>query len=129
MNESSVSIYIEHEDNDNWMNMCDVVNVEPRVDNDAVQGEGLEELDIDVDDPDFELNDAVELSKSDDEDMIMVQENVTNKKENGQPENDMGCSEQPEVSGHRGVQGDELGDGVEDSDDISSPPVSKDGEI
>jgi len=129
MNESSISIYVEHEDNDNWMNMCDMADMEPGVDNNAVEGEGLEELDIDVDDPNFELNDDVKLSEYDDEDMIMVKENVTDEKANGQKENDVGCSGQPEVSGHGGVQRDELGDDVEDFDDISSPPVSKDDEI
>jgi len=28
MNESSITIYVEHEDNDNWANMCDVGYVE-----------------------------------------------------------------------------------------------------
>jgi len=73
-----------------------------------------------VDDPDFELNDDVELSESDDEDVIMVKENAAN---------DGGCSEQVEVVGEGGVQGDDLGDDVEDSDDISSPLVSEDDEI
>jgi len=38
MNESFVSIYVEHEDNDNWMHMCNAANVEPQVDNDPVEG-------------------------------------------------------------------------------------------
>ena len=130
MNESSVTIYVEHEDNDNWENMCDVGDVEPGVDNDVVQMEGLEELDADMEDPDFELNDDVEQSESDDEDMLKVKENATNEKANGDNGGaDVGCSEQCEVGGEGGVQGDDLGDDVEDSDDISSPPVSEDDEI
>ena len=104
MNESSVSTYVEHEDNDNWANMCNMADVEPEVDNDVVQGEGLEELDIDVIDPDFELNDDNVLSEIDDEDIIMVKENVTNGKIRRQNEidleKDVGCSEQTAVNGH-----------------------------
>jgi len=62
MHESSVTIHVEHEDNDNWKNMYDVANVELRVDNDGVKGEALKELDINVDDPNFEWNDDIELS-------------------------------------------------------------------
>jgi len=104
MNESSISIHVEHEDNDNWVHMCYVADVEPEVDNDVVQGEGLEELDIDVIDPDFELNDDDVLFEIDDEDIIMVKENVTNGKIRRQNEidleKDVGCSEQTAVNGH-----------------------------
>ena len=75
--------------------MCDVADVGPGVDNDPVEGEGLEELDTDVDDPvewegleeldtdvdDPDFND-VELSESNDEDVIMVKENAANEKAN-----------------------------------------------
>jgi len=133
MNESSVSIYVEHEDNDNWVNTRNMADVEPEVDNDVDQGEGLEELDIDGDDPHFELNDDVVLSKIDDEDIIMVKENLSNEKAKRQKEidlqKDVGCSEQAGVSGHGGVEVDELGDDVEDSNAIISPNVSEDDEI
>ena len=127
--ESSVTIYVEHEDNDNWENLGDVADVEPRVNNDEVEGQGSDELDINVDDSDFEWNADSEVSESDDEDIIMMKQNVTNEKGGGETENDVGCSEQPQVSDHGVVQGDELGDEVEDSDDMSSPAVSEDDEI
>jgi len=138
MTESSVSIYVEHEDNDNWANMCDVGDVEPRVENDAVQGEGLEEFDSDLDDPDFEFNDDVELSESDDEDMLMMKENA---RDEGGVQGEVGGEGgvqgevggeggvQGEVGGEGGVQGDDLGDDGDDSDDISSPPLSEDDEM
>ena len=105
-----------------------MVDEEPEVDNDVDQKEGLEELDRDVDDPNFELNDDVVLSETDDEDIIMVKENVTNEKAKRQKkidlQKDVGGSEHARVTGHGGVDVDELGD-----DAIISPNASKDDDI
>jgi len=45
MNKPFVSIYVEHEDDDNWL----------QVEDDILEGGGLEELDISLSDLDFEL--------------------------------------------------------------------------
>ena len=134
INESSVSMYVEHGDNDNCVNMYNMAYVKPEVDNDVIQGDGLEELDMDASDPYFELNhDNDFLSKTDDEDIIMVKENVTNEKARRQQEidleKDVGCSEQAGVNGHEGAEVDELGDDVENFEAIISPNESKDDEI
>jgi len=68
MNEPSVSIYVEHEDDDNWLQVKD----------DVLEGGGLEELDISLSDPDFELcfdGDDVQ-SETNDEDISLLRETI-----------------------------------------------------
>jgi len=70
MNNPFVSMYVEHEDKDNCVNLLNVVSVELEVDDDVPQRGGLEELDISLSDPDFEpFTDDVQ-SETNDEDMI-----------------------------------------------------------
>jgi len=81
MNEPFVSIYAEHEDNDNWVNMSNMANVELEVDDDFPTRGDLEELDISLSDPDFEpFTDDDVQSEINDEDILRVKENVTNDK-------------------------------------------------
>jgi len=110
MNEPFVSIYVEHEDNDNWVNMCNLAYVMPKVDNDVVQGDGLDELHISLSDLNFEpFNDNDVQSETGDEDIIMVKENVTNEKARRQTQIDLekvvGCSEKARGSGNGGGRG------------------------
>ncbi|KAJ8423168.1 hypothetical protein Cgig2_023235 [Carnegiea gigantea] len=64
MNKPSVSIYVEHEDDDNWLQ------------GDVLEGVGLEELDISLSDPEFELfsDDDDGQSETDDEDISLLRE-------------------------------------------------------
>ena len=81
MNEPFFSIYAEHEDNDNWVNMSNMANVELEVDDDFPTRGDLEELDISLSDPDFEpFTDDDVQSEINDEDILRVKENVTNDK-------------------------------------------------
>jgi len=75
MNEPFVSIYVEYEDEDNCKNMSNVVVVGPVVDDDVLKGGGLEELDISLSNPNFELlsDDDDVQSKNDDEDISLLQ--------------------------------------------------------
>ncbi|KAJ8428783.1 hypothetical protein Cgig2_006257 [Carnegiea gigantea] len=72
MNEPSVSIYVEHEDDDNWL----------QAEDDVLEGGGLEGLDISLFDPEFELfsNDDDGQSKTDDKDISLLRETVINEK-------------------------------------------------
>ncbi|KAJ8421526.1 hypothetical protein Cgig2_033900 [Carnegiea gigantea] len=90
MNEPSVSINVEHEDDDNWL----------QVEDDVLEGGGPEELDISLFDPEFELfsNDDDGQSETDDEDISLLRETVINKKARRQKEIELekavGCSEE-----------------------------------
>ncbi|KAJ8444778.1 hypothetical protein Cgig2_011740 [Carnegiea gigantea] len=95
MNEPSISIYVEHEDDDNWL----------QVEDDVLEQRGLEELDISLFDPDFELfsEDDVQ-SETEDEDISLLRETVINEKARRQKEIELekaiGCSEEADVN-HR----------------------------
>ena len=66
MNEHSVSIYVEHEDDDNWV----------QVEDDALERGGMEDLYISLSDPKFELfsNDNNGQSETDDEDISLLRQ-------------------------------------------------------
>ena len=123
INEPSISIYIEHEDDDNWLQMED----------DVLEGGGLEELDISLSDPDFELfSENVVQSETDDEDITLLRETVINEKARRQKEIELekvvGFFEEVGNSGNGGAVLDGLGDDDEDSDEIMSPNESEDDE-
>ncbi|KAJ8444779.1 hypothetical protein Cgig2_011741 [Carnegiea gigantea] len=123
MNEPSISIYVEHEDDDNWL----------QVEDDVLEQRGLEELDISLFDPDFELfsEDDVQ-SETEDEDISLLRETVINEKARRQKEIELekaiGCSEEVGSSGNGGAVLDGLGDDDKDSDEIMSPNESEDDE-
>ncbi|KAJ8444490.1 hypothetical protein Cgig2_024054 [Carnegiea gigantea] len=78
MNEPSVSIYVEHEDDENWL----------QVEDDVLEGGGMEELDISLSDPKFELfsDDDDGQLETDDEDISLLRETVINEKARRQKE-------------------------------------------
>ncbi|KAJ8430041.1 hypothetical protein Cgig2_014201 [Carnegiea gigantea] len=113
--------------------MSNVVAVGLEVDDDVLEGGAMEELDISLSNPDFELfSDDDGQSETDDEDISLLRETVINEKARRQKEIELekavGCSEEAGSSGNGGAVLDGLGDDDEDSDEIMSPNESEDDE-